>query len=185
MSTAAAGNAASKLQWWHRDSSGNITDVQATDLNIADNAWHHVVAVMNGEGYYVYVDGVKSSIGGGVIRNIDNANNPPMYVGVRHSESAPMTGSLALFRYSHSCPSDEKIKKFYEDEKVLFQENAKCTLYGSSNAVTSVAFDEVTGRLHAGTSAGDSEFQGLARINNTTTAVTTAISASDELIAEQ
>ena len=141
MSTAAAGNAASKLQWWHRDSSGNITDVQATDLNIADNAWHHVVAVMNGEGYYVYVDGVKSSIGGGVIRNIDNANNPPMYVGVRHSESAPMTGSLALFRYSHSCPSDEKIKKFYEDEKVLFQENAKCTLYGSSNAVTSVAFD--------------------------------------------
>ena len=73
----------------------------------------------------------------------------------------------------------------YEDEKVLFQENAKATLYGSSDAVTALAYDEDTELLHVGTSAGRSDFQGLRRINNTTTAVTTAISASDELIAEQ
>ena len=73
----------------------------------------------------------------------------------------------------------------YEEEKVLFQENAKCTLYGSSNAVTGLAYDEVTRRLHVGTSAGRSDFQGLRRINNTTTAVTTAISAHDEFIVEQ
>ena len=73
----------------------------------------------------------------------------------------------------------------YEDEKVLFQENAKCTLYGSSDAVTALAYDDDTDLLHVGTSSGRSDFQGLRRINNTTTAVTTAISASDELIVEQ
>ena len=86
---------------------------------------------------------------------------------------------------SSSVPSPEQIKKIYEDEKVLFQENAKATLYGSSDAVTALAYDEDTELLHVGTSAGRSDFQGLRRINNTTTAVTTAISASDELIAEQ
>ena len=73
----------------------------------------------------------------------------------------------------------------YNDEKHLFEENAKATLYGSSDAVTALAYDEDTELLHVGTSAGRSDFQGLRRINNTTTAVTTAISASDDLIAEQ
>ena len=68
---------------------------------------------------------------------------------------------------------------------MLFQENAACTLYGSSDAVTALAYDEVTERLHVGTSSGRSDFQGLRRINNTTTAVTTAISAHDEFIVEQ
>ena len=86
---------------------------------------------------------------------------------------------------SSGIPSPEQIKKIYEDEKMLFQENAKSTLYGSSDAVTALAYDEDTELLHVGTSAGRSDFQGLRRINNTTTAVTTAISASDELIAEQ
>jgi hypothetical protein len=73
----------------------------------------------------------------------------------------------------------------YEDEKMLFQENAKATLYGSSDAITGLAHDDSTDSLHVGTSAGRSEFQGLCRINNTTTAVTTAISASNGLVAEQ
>jgi hypothetical protein len=73
----------------------------------------------------------------------------------------------------------------YEEEKILFQENSKATLYGSSDAVTAAAFDDTTNIFHAGTSAGRSEFRGLRRINNTTTAVTTAISASNGLVAEQ
>ena len=81
--------------------------------------------------------------------------------------------------------SREQIKKVYDDEKFLFHENAKATLYGSSDAVTALAYDEVTDQLHVGTSAGRSDFQGLRRINNTTTAVTTAISAHDEFIIEQ
>ena len=94
-------------------------------------------------------------------------------------------GSLALVRHSTSIPSTEQVKKMYEDEKVLFQENAKATLYGSSDAVTALAYDEVTDQLHVGTSSGRSDFQGLRRINNTTQQVQTAISAHDTFIIEQ
>ena len=92
---------------------------------------------------------------------------------------------LALFRVSASIPSPEQIKKIYEDEKHLFQENAACTLDGTSDAVNALAFDDTTKLLHVGTSTGRNDFQGLRRINNTTTAVTTAISASNGLVAEQ
>ena len=94
-------------------------------------------------------------------------------------------GDLALVRHSASVPSPEQVKKMYDDENDLFVENAKCTVYGSSNAVTSVAFDDSNDIIHVGTSAGRSDFRGITRINNTTTAVTTAISASDEFVAEQ
>ena len=73
----------------------------------------------------------------------------------------------------------------YQDEIGLFHENAKCTLYGSSSAVTALALDNSHDILHVGTSAGRSDFRGITRINNTTTAVTTAISASNGLVAEQ
>ena len=92
---------------------------------------------------------------------------------------------MALLRISASAPTATQMKKMYEDEKHLFQENAKCTLYGTSDAVTALAFDDTNDVLHVGTSSGRSEFKGLNRINNTTTAVTTAISASDGLVAEQ
>ena len=81
--------------------------------------------------------------------------------------------------------SPEQIKKVYEDEKFLFQENSQATLYGSSDAVTALAYDDTTELLHVGTSAGRSEFQGLRRINNTTDPVTAAISAHDTFIIEQ
>ena len=67
----------------------------------------------------------------------------------------------------------------------MFNEHAKCTLHGTSDAITGLAFDDSHDILHVGTSAGRSEFQGLTRINNTTTAVTTAISASNKFVAEQ
>ena len=92
---------------------------------------------------------------------------------------------LALFRISASAPSPEQILKIYNDEKMLFQENSQATLYGASDAVTALAYDDTTKLLSVGTSSGRSDFQGLRRINNTTTAVTTAISASNGLIAEQ
>ena len=92
---------------------------------------------------------------------------------------------LALLRISATAPTAEQIAKIYEDEKVLFQENAQATLYGSSDAVTALAHDDATNLLHVGTSAGRSVFQGLRRVDNTTTAVGTAISASNSLVVEE
>ena len=176
---------ANKFQFWHRGADGVSTNIQITDKTVTDNVWHQVVALNDGSNYKVYVDGEVSSVTGSVIKDVGNDNNPPMFVGNRHTLGSPMTGSMALFRYSLSAPSPEQIKKMYEDEKCLFQENAKATLYGSSDAVTALAFDDTTNLLHVGTSAGRSDFQGLRRINNTTDVVTTAISASNGLVAEQ
>ena len=141
----------------------------------------------NGNTVAVYVNGVLNK-SGSLNYDIDDTSNG-LNIGCRNTSGsyahAADATKLSLVRISKSAPSAEQIKKIYEDEKMLFQENAKCTLYGSSNAVTALAYDEVTRRLHAGTSGGRSDFQGLRRINNTTTAVTTAISAHDGFIVEQ
>ena len=100
------------------------------------------------------------------------------------SGNKPFSGSLALARISGKVPSDEHIKKIYEDEKFLFQDYAQATLYGTSDAITGLAYDNTTELLHAGTSDGRSVFQGLRRVDNTTDAVGTAISASNGLVAE-
>ena len=106
-------------------------------------------------------------------------------IGGSHAYGGWFNGSIALARYSLSTISDQQVLKLYEDEKVLFQENSKATLYGASNAVTALAYDDDTNLLHVGTSSGRSEFQGLRRINNTTDAVSTAISANNGMVAEQ
>ncbi len=108
-----------------------------------------------------------------------------MRFGNRTYTSQPWDGSLALWRVSKTALSSEQIKKIYYDEKCLFHEKAKCTLHGTSDDVKTVAFDDTSNILHVGTSGGRSDFRGLNRINNTTTAVTTVISASNELVAEQ
>ena len=67
--------------------------------------------------------------------------------------------------------------------------NAKATLYWdatSSNKerISGLAYDPITKRIHAGTSSGRSEFQGLIRVNNSTDAVGTNITSVDGLVAE-
>ena len=92
---------------------------------------------------------------------------------------------MSLWKFSQSAPSNEQIRKIFNDEKKMFDENAKCTLQGTSDDVKAIAYDDKTDVLHVGTSGGRSDFRGLNRINNTTTAVTTKISASNGLVAEQ
>jgi len=107
------------------------------------------------------------------------------------STTYPWHGYLTLGRIMSKCPDTQMIKKIYDDEKKLFQPNAKCTLTGAPNVGTTstnikaVGYDNVKDILHVGTPTGRSDFRGLNRINSTTTQVTTQISASDGLIAEQ
>jgi hypothetical protein len=145
-----------------------------------NNVWFHFAAVRSGGTIKIYINSVEKSSNSSTLSTIP-ASNVPMKVLYNCNSNT----KLSLLRLSASAPSEEQIKKIYEDEKVLFQENAACTLYGSSDAVTALAYDEVNDLLHVGTSSGRSDFNGLRRINNTTTAVTTAISAYDGLIAAQ
>ena len=157
---------------------------------VDDGAWHCVVGTRTSDNKtHLYLDGsiIGSSTSESAQANL--SNSIVFSIGLENAfdgtKAKPWGGSVALVRISKSVPSPEQIKKMYEDEKHLFQENAKATLYGSSDAVTALGYDDSTNLLYAGTSAGRSEFQGLRRINNTTTAVTTAISASNGLVAEQ
>ena len=156
---------------------------------IANTNWHHFVChVSAGGSPKVYVDGVDKAL-------TVSANAPSTFTfdtdyvlnignGRGTDNNLPFGGSIALLRISATVPTPEQIVKIYDDEKHLFATNAKATLYGSSDAVTALAYDDDTELLHAGTSAGRSVFQGLNRVNNTTDAVGAAISASNGFIAE-
>ena len=151
---------------------------------VTDNQWHHCAATLDSSSTVkLYVDGelvYNQSI------TLATSSSTQVRIGYSNGNNAPLTnGSLALCKISNDVADAEAIKKTYNDEKYLFRDNAKCTLYGTSNSVTALAYDDTKNILHAGTSSGRSEFRGLTRINNTTTAVTTAISASDGLVAEQ
>lgn len=117
--------------------------------------------------------------------NYNHSNADVLRFGLRTDNFGPLPGSIALWRISATAPTADQVQRIYEDEKVLFQENAACTLYGTSDAVTAMAHDSDTDLLHVGTSAGRSIFSGLRRVDNTTDAVGTAISASNGLVVEE
>jgi len=100
------------------------------------------------------------------------------------SASQAYSGRLALAKIGKGSPTAEEIQRIYADERKLFAPNAKCTLYGSSDDIKTMAYDKSTDILNLGTTSGRSDFIGLNRINNTTTSTTTAISAAGGLIAE-
>jgi len=146
--------------------------------------WTHVAFVVESGDVKIYENG--SLFYGPTATTRSVAGGGPLTIGHRPWDGAQnYQGSLALFRISATAPTAEQIAKIYNDEKVLFQENAKATLTGSSDAVTALAHDPDTDLLHVGTSGGRSVFYGLRRVNETATAVTTAISAVDGLIVEQ
>jgi hypothetical protein len=181
----------SVLQWYVRDTSSTATAVNST-MALDDGVWHCAVGTREGATAKLYIDGELNATSGCSANSNDPGTTANFVIGAEEVVGTPGTfqnpadlSSLTLIRYSLSAPSAAQVKKMYEDEKFLFQENAACTLYGSSDAVTALAYDDSTNLLYAGTSSGRSDFQGLRRINNTTTAVTTAISASNGLVAEQ
>ncbi len=149
------------------------------------NVWTHIVFVRRSSVGYLYMNGNLVATQTGFSGNFSNSSHQLVIGNGFNFTTYPWGGSLSLARISTSTPSSTQIAKIYEDEKALFQPNSQCTLYGSSDAVTALAYDDTTRLLSVGTSSGRSDFQGLERINNTTTAVTTAISASNGLIAEQ
>ena len=158
----------------------------ATTVAVSTNTWTHFACVVSASGtsHKIYLNG-KLDVSASVAAYSVNSSNPLWIGGAIGYSDVPLSdGSLALFRISATAPSAEQIKKIYNDEKFLFQENAKATLYGTSDAVTALAYDDDTELLHAGTSAGRSVFQGLRRIDNTTDAVGAAISASNGMVAE-
>ena len=173
------------------NSSNSLIYFDSTDDPFLPNSWTHVcVNFTKGNTCTIYVNGVLNKTGtwsGTGDYDIDSTT-ARLNIGCRYESGVVHPADytkLSLIRISAGAPSADQVKKIYNDERDLYNENAKCTLHGTSDDVTALAFDDTNGVLHAGTSSGRSEFHGLNRINNTTTAVTTAISASNGLVAEQ
>jgi len=161
---------------------GNFTTFASFAGISNTNVWNHwTITRMYNDKWYVYKNGVLV----GSTATLASTNFNDLGTFIINSPSGNSANSISLVRVSQSVPSPEQILKIYNDEKFLYQPNSQCTLHGTSNAVTALAYDDTTRLLSVGTSSGRSDFQGLRRINNTTTAVTTAISASNGLIAEQ
>ena len=175
-------NSGSGSQSWNPISGGGIENEARWQFIAVKRVGTRLSYSLNGADFVSQINGAW----GGSIAS--NAPHPFVTLGQNYSHGSSHFGSngmMSLWKFSASVPTNEQIKKIYNDEKLLFQENAKCTLYGTSDDVKALAYDDTTDVLHVGTSGGRSDFRGLKRINNTTTAVTTAISASNGLVAEQ
>ena len=177
--------------FYFRGQTGNV-DLESTHFG-NENVWSQFLAVYNGSNQlriyknsdYVHGRTVTFSNQDARVILFGNSYNGNGGSEGTRSYSVEQNSVMALARIGHGEPSQKFITKMYRDEIGLFQPNAKCTLHGTSSVVTGLAFDNSHDIIHVGTSAGRSEFQGLTRINNTTTAVTTAISASNGFVAEQ
>ena len=178
---------------------GNLTSIDLAESLFPNNEWNHVCFQRSRGVTQVFIDGDLKGTGAST-QNLDNSA-ANIWIGQRPTYSSRpfINGHLALFRYATTAfpttsgtdwgynqySQSDEIRRIYNDEKKFFAENAKCTLYGTSDRVEAIGVDTIEDVASFGTSAGRSDFSGLSRINNTTTAVTTAISASDGLIAEQ
>lgn len=160
--------------------------VSVTNVEPTLEEWTHVAFVRRSSTSYIYVNGRQLGSNSNTEDLTSSDGSALLRIGARFNGAEPWTlGELALFRAMDDAPTVEQIKKIYNDEKYLFQENAKATLYGSDNNVDAVAYDESTNLLHAGTSSGRSVFQGLRRIDNTTRGIGQNMSAANGLVVEE
>tara|TARA_R100000030_G_scaffold46096_1_gene34808 strand:+ start:188 stop:2389 length:2202 start_codon:yes stop_codon:yes gene_type:complete len=180
----------SRLARLYFNANGNTIDAWSKTIFANEETWHFGIWQKgvggNNRTGRLFIDGkldVQATAGG----DLNMTEEDTIAIGQRSdgASSEPWDGYITMFRIGRGEITENVAAYIYEQEKALFNPNAKCTIYGGSSAVTGLAYDEVTKQYHVGTSAGRSDFQGLCRINNTTTAVTTAISAHDGFIVEQ
>jgi hypothetical protein len=158
-----------------------VTTVTAS-FSFAVGSWYCVALCRQNGVLRFYVNG--NLIGSGANTQSNTGNFETTIAGYNAAGGQAAAGT-SLLRISATAPTAEQIAKIYRDEKPLFQEGAQATLYGTSDAVTALAYDDDTELLHTGTSSGRSVFKGLQRVSNTTDAVGVAISASNDLVVEE
>jgi hypothetical protein len=136
-----------------------------------DSAGKFAVFTYDGTSLRTYFNGVLATTTVGALTNTDRN----VIVG-RRSYNSGYTSlsnqSIALLRISATAPTAEQILEIYNAEKPLFQDGAKCTLDGTSDSVTALAYDDSNDELLVGTSGGLSVFKGLRRVDENTNAIT-------------
>ena len=153
--------------------------------------WTQYVIVKKGTVFSSYINGKLD-----IVRDSSyTASFAAALEGLNHGDNFRLVrthnGGNSMFRMSTSAATAGQVEKMYRDEEPLFRENAACTLYGTSNEIRALAYDEDTKLLHVGSvnDGGDggarSVFRGLQRVSNTTEAAGVALSASNDLVVEE
>jgi len=163
--------------------SANTTFTFIMSAPLLVNTFAQVAVVRRSGKVFLYINGTLAT--SATLTTDLTYTDAILNFGLRTNNTSPNVGSMALWRASATAPTDEQMRKIYNDEKWMFQEGAQVTLNGSSDAVTALAHDKVTDLLHVGTSGGMSVFDGLVRVSEDATAVTTSISANDGRIVRQ
>ncbi len=167
-----------------------IVGTSGLDNRINTDNFNHFCVVKRGADLYTYINGQLdySNLNNPFIDDIETTQGDKFTL---HS-SGGSNARVSLFRISATAPTAEQIAKIYRDEKPLFQEGAKCTLYGNSSGVNGISYDDDTGITHVGTSShlgtgGLSEFTGLQRtgLNSNTISVGYAVSAQNGLVVSE
>ena len=152
---------------WDSQSSSLIAN---TDWRVNDGEWHHICCVWQGNtSKTLYVNGIQAARGTSSLSlqfdAVDQVTVGSLY---RGNYDYNCKGALALVKFIAGCPPPSQIYKTYIEEKELFQENAKCSLVGTSDNMYGMDYDSSTGILHTGNNYGRSDFRKLVRINSTT-----------------
>jgi hypothetical protein len=157
--------------------------------------WIHLVFVRRDSKLEFYINGeldkstTLNSISDGTQSGNQSSGIGAVMIGANPNSGNPLDkGRVALFktgRGNNYTIYAEQIKQWYADELPMFAPHAKSSVYGSTNNVVSLSYDQNTDILHAGTSSGRSEFSGLVRINNTNYPITLDVSASGGVVAEE
>ena len=191
-SAGATGGAGAMNIWLNGNKLKTIIDGASQQIDTPkgnDSFAHYVVTRRNGTVYF-YQDGVLFHTYNATTKNVSRTEGTRVLSGYYpHNNTA---NKLALLRISATAPTAEQIAKIYRDENPLFQEGAKCTLYGNSDVVNAIDYDDATGTLYVGTTnsngtGGLSEFTGLQRtgLNSNTTSVGYAVSAQNGLVVSE
>jgi hypothetical protein len=171
------------LYLYTREATNNTYTPTSGQRPLDDDQWHHFVVTRNGTDLYVWVDGDMYSYGSGTVRNIDCDNG--LRVGYHWGEDQSSIENLSMLRITKTIPTPDQIRKMYEDEKHLFQPNAKAVLAGDSNGVRAVSFDKKTKLLHTSTAESKSVFRRLTRVDDSGWIAQQAIDAHDGLVIEE
>ena len=175
------------------DAYSSAKALQSNNLSCYRDSWCKVNYVRRGDGIYYYLDGVLVDSHSSKFSNwtMTKTEWHKLTVSVgNNSENCKM----ALFNIGQAVTTDSQIWDMYREELPMFEPNSRVALVGTDTMASSgvinsdikaVAYDDSTDTLHVGTSHGRTDMNGLLVINSTTTAVTTDISASNGLIAEQ
>jgi hypothetical protein len=144
---------------------------------VDDGAWHHICGVIYNNQKLIYIDGelagrvtISNNLNMQTGDTIDigdysastGGSGPTWDAGTAYNHR----GSIALIRVGRGVVSAEQIRTIYNEEKKMFQPNAKCTLV-DSRYVNQVEADDSTGLVYAATQNGGgiNTFSGLTRID--------------------